>query len=346
MTILETFDSLCSKLENTKSRKEKEAILKEACSSDAWREIIQLFRNALDPKIQFYIYLDENDHSSQDKDYIQVVSFLRALIDRKFIGEEAVLKSKEYLKSKYLRRLVNKNLNVGIGAKTFNKVAKEYDIHFNPINENEENDYQELEFRGMTWKELTHHFPGTWFIQGYQKGVSVTLQTNSDGKVWFSSVLGYGVPITNIEHIIYELEGRNLKDYCFTGKLFFENFEKTIQQIKKPSSDGMGNLKFVISEISYEQPTIGFAEPVISYKDRINLVNDFKESEFVKKIHTEKVSFKNQNQIKSLRDIGYEGYLLIDADWEEGMELVYGKYQLTYNPDLPKKRQVWRHKFS
>jgi len=294
------------------------------------------------------VYLDDSSGASQTADYSQVSKCLDSLSKRLQTGPEALEYASKTIGSKYLRRGLNKNLNVGVGAKTFNKVVKEKHSHFTSISEQEAPTYQELHFEsGQTWSDLKPHFGGTWFIQGYFKGIPVQFTTNSQGKVVSSCSLGYGVGICNVEHIIAEIEALNFKEYTITGKLFFENFDKTIELLKTPSDKVSDKLVFHISELdANEALTCGGPDYSFPYKKRIEWLHNICGSNYVKTCYTEKVNFQSKEQLKKLQDLKYEGYLIIDGDWEYGCELIYGKYQFTANPALPKKRQVWRHKFN
>lgn len=117
MSTIESFEQCCEALANTSSRTAKAELLRSALLDPG---VGELFRFALDPNVQFYIDAPEVESSSPvPHDFGEVKRFLTQLSERS--TELGQMKIELY--GKWLRRVIRKQLGVGVAAKTINSIS-------------------------------------------------------------------------------------------------------------------------------------------------------------------------------------------------------------------------------
>jgi len=192
MNPIHEFESLCAKLEATTKRKEKEALLSECLPKNP--EVAQLFKYALDPYVMFFVNIPEAGHDNMPT-YEAMVSLLDRLSKREITGTAAKELAHTLAGPKYLRRLINKNLKIGVQEATVNKIIPKLIPSFElmlaePIKMD----------KGQTWEHLIHYLEDhkEWFIQPKYDGWRCIIIIR-DGKVFIYS--RSGKPMYNTQFV-------------------------------------------------------------------------------------------------------------------------------------------------
>lgn len=190
---VQLFEQACERLAATTKRTEKESILKEVLQN---AEVKELFRRALDGYEMFYVTVAEGSGFSE-MTYEGVTAALDKLSQRKITGNDAVELASVVFESKWLSRLLNKNLQVGVAAKTINKVCpglvKEFELML----------CEPLKFdEGESWLTLHCHLDGEWFCQRKYDGLRCVMIVTG-GEVFAYS--RSGKPLSNLDNILDEV---------------------------------------------------------------------------------------------------------------------------------------------
>lgn len=177
---IQAFETCCEALAVAKGTKDKQAILQPALAATRW-----LFQ-ALDPAICYYVRLPEAEGPCMlsDQDLTQLLTDLASRQQPEIppLG-------------KWITRLLNKQLNIGVGAGTLNKLAPGLIPPF-PIMLPDE---AKLD---LPWAELQHHLQGKWMCQPDPNGVRCIVQIAND-KIYPKSA--DGVPIIHFKQLEEDL---------------------------------------------------------------------------------------------------------------------------------------------
>jgi len=197
---IKLFEECCEKISLTTKRAEKEEILKQYITDF---DVKALFRYALDPTLQFKTYFEEEGQPFQTLEGLSSQDILNELTrlmgGNKLTDEPANC----LLDGKWIRKVVNKALNIGVGIKTVNKylipqIPEEYPMaHAQDIVFGDDPEFD-------SWAGMYNHLanPKDWVIQPLPSGVRVHCAIR-DGKASFYS--RFGTPIRNTEIIEKEL---------------------------------------------------------------------------------------------------------------------------------------------
>lgn len=146
--LLRAFEQACEELEATSSRSGKEVILKAACQNST---VERLFVCAINPLVQFYVSVDEHSGNCEVEEN-HVWTLLAALQLRTPGFIEEVRKAKL---GKWVSRLINKKLNVGVSVGTLKKILPGNSFALSSLS------FEKADLNSQEWYELLHHLEGS-----------------------------------------------------------------------------------------------------------------------------------------------------------------------------------------
>lgn len=339
MSSIALFENTCQRLEATTKRKEKEAILSEALKDP---QVTTLFRYALDPYKMFFVTLPENGQSNTPT-FEETISLLDSLSKREITGGEAKSKAHALLGGKWLRRLLNKNLKIGAGETTFNKIVPGLIPTFElmlaePI---------KLE-KGEFWANLVSYLEDykEWWVQPKYDGWRCILVIRS-GKAFLYS--RQGKPLANTQLIEEAALKIFTQDIVLDGELLWTDedgsmsYKKTSEilgaDVEPPPLEDIERLKFyAFDTISitewdsnvFSTPFIKRFEVLQSYissrklppfmepeeqteayrKELFRLTDQASAFNYIKEVPTERLDLTSERQIHLHLEQGFEGTIL------------------------------------
>ncbi len=329
---LQLFEEACERLGATTKRTEKESILREVFENT---QTMELFRLAYDPYTMFGVLLPEESAGAQTASYDEVIAILQQLSSRQLTGNAAREAATKVIQSKYLRRLLKKDLNIGTGVTTINKVKPELIKEFklllaDPIESTQ------------SWEGLIHYLDDykSWFIQPKLDGFRC-ITVIRDGKVSIFS--RSGKPLYHTERIEAEillhfdnivLDSEIL--WCDNdGKMSFKKTSNIVTaDTKEISEEDMGFLRlYIFDSIPLAEWDSKSFTTIFEKRYRaVQSVLINMPTVYLRLVDTQPLDLTNRKQIEKHIEQGYEGSILRYA--LSKYELKRGKWCLKWKQFL------------
>ena len=238
MNVALLFQDFCNTISNEPSKKKKELLAEEYVlqinlHSDMRSSLFtKLLGMAFHPLEQFFIELPESDApESLDFDFQKFEDYARKLRNKELSNEEAFKEADSLHLGKWLRRVLNKNLSVGLGGKSISRIFS-YPIAEEPWEAPEKLGLESP----LDWESLYYELQGTCYVLAMPAGIQVMVSKVGE-KVFSYSFFGF--PLKNMEKIEQQILER-FKDessiqifgklYCGGSNREVEVFSKSIHK--------------------------------------------------------------------------------------------------------------------
>jgi hypothetical protein len=312
-----TFEKCCDEISAAKSRNDKREIL-DRYKDD--QEVRELFSLCFSSTVNFGVLLPESENLYTTTSYTGVMSILNGLRKKQCDSTNSFLVERHF--GKWIIKLINRNLNLGIAAGTIEKVWPGIIGHTKIM------EAEEIHFgQGENFCQLMQHLEDSknWSIYGAKSGIPC-LCSIAGGEIFF--VTTSPVNIINTEYVEADLEhlfGHG-SQCVLQGKLLL-NGERSINDTyevftSKAAKDRVGETFFQIQDVlsdSFPYP-ISRDEAIHIFKNRIGFIKDIFEK---KEIDTpyqhiglpyiQRTDYSSDHQLKELRDQGYsKAYICYD----------------------------------
>jgi DNA ligase-1 len=309
MEIIETFDLLLE----TPGRNDKERILKES-DSPLLRRILEYTYN---PYKQYHIKKvpqTDKHHPRGVEDWGTFLEILDSLNERKFTGNQAIELVHGFLNDQpletefWMRRVIDRHLNVGITSSTINKVFKKLVPAFKVqlAHHFEEKRVKDCDLVGFEPK-----LDGVRCIAILRNGHAVLHSRN--GKP-FSQNYDNTI-IKDLERLAEE--GRIDKDIVFDGELMGSDFTSTVSQIHRKSKVDVSDQFYNVFDWMPYGDWV-FQKSTINCQKTREMLEDMhldSQTEYIKIVHRDVMP---PSEYQKMHDVyveqGYEGVMIKTLD--------------------------------
>lgn len=293
--VCEVFD----KLSNLKTDKEKIQVLQE----NDCGELRYLLELAYDPHIHLGIK-DINPIVSLriTPTFGVIKKLVEDLAEGKYIGNQAkslleeTISCNEEIVVRYLTDVFQKNLRIGCGIKTINKVffglISEFEIALCNVLQSSEKENMEKKNYDVSLKDFEEQLKeGDWVVEAKMDGLRCITIIDSKGNINFIS--RGGKEIYNLNHIEEELKSMGLKNVVLDGEMMGRNWNESISiahSEKNTKGKNLTNMKYYVFDVLTMEDWVE-KNSSCSYIERIqDLQNSFKNFKYIVGVPWKKVN--------------------------------------------------------